>query len=717
MRFSLRSLACMSVLAGALLAGCSGSRTSAIPSSAALQSNKTVTASLTISIGGAGTQVAKRGTQSIPATSSKSLIIKYLGDPSPTNAPTNPFNPPSTAATVTIGSTPYMNINTGTGGNCTTVGSSLQCTITGLILPVGTIDLYVLDYDTAQTSSTPTGNLIYAAVLPVTVSASATIVNANTLAAPTITLSGNDAATGASVAFSLTSLGISPVGAAIATASPFAYSSPVGITAKDANGNTITGTLSPVTVSLNDTTGSVCLAYVSAATLSASPSATPTPCTAASVGSTPASVTISNTADQVYVQYNNRPVTLATAAPFALTLANPAPSGTPSSIPITFTGNAFATAAPNAVTGAVLNYNGTVYIAEGSGLAPSAAIVPFTLTNGKLTASSATLPSTAKIGYGGGATPTTSSTLSGQVVGMTIGPDGNIWFVEQNGTSVYVGVYAVAASASNGLISQGTVAETSNIGTLLTSGNDTVTGITTQNGYVWITDTASDVVRVNPASLNGTFANDTTGTGIVAIEAGALSSSGAGTGVGLSGVPSPAPGLAASGTSNIVWPAASPSARNFIKVIPLPSPTATAGGSFFTGTSNDFSTSGLTSPVSKGGILLDSTGTGNYWTAAGISLLFGNGTFGAAISIPSNDGVGGIAQESLDNAMFTWLSSAAGNLVQYSTVTGTYKGTFGPATGSTGPGPTGTSLVGVGNYLIGTVPGATTSPAIYVIVP
>lgn len=730
-KLNLRWLAVATIVAGAALAGCSGggSRTSAVPSTPALQSNKTVTTSVTVTIGGAGTQVAKRGTQSIPASNSKAIIIKYLGDSTPTNAPTNPFSPPSTAAVATIGSTPYMNINTGTGGNCTTVGSSLQCTITGLILPVGTMDLYVLDYDTAQSSSTITGNLIYGAVQPVTVSTSATIVNANTQSAPTFSLSGNNGVSGATVALSITSLAITPNAAALATASPFVVSTPITITAKDASGNSISGALTPVTVSLSDTTGALCLAYVSAATLSASPSATPTPCSVASSGSTPASITVSNTSDQFYVYYNNRPVSLATAAPFTLTVSNPAPSGTPSSLPITFTGAGFATAVSAGLPGAVLNYNGTVYVAEGTVggtlLSPAAAIVPFTLTNGKLSASSSTLPSTVTTGYGNAASSTTSaSTLSATPVGMTIGSDGNIWFVEENSTAlgsvsgVYVGVYAISSSgASNGLIGTGKVAETVNIAGMLGLGNSSnkpfITGITSQGGYIWITDSDGDVVRVTPSSINGTFRNDTSGTGIVAIDANESSSTGGGafsggTGQGLVGTAaSPLPGLTTSGTSSLVWLSAT---GGFDKVSPSSSATSASGGSFFSTTQTSNFNNNPTTPIGIGGIALDSTGTGNYWSTSSTVFIYSNLSSSSTIT-PAQTPVGGIAQETLDNDMFTWSSGA---LVDYTNLTGTISKSFGTAASGAGPGPTGTSLVGFSNYLVGAIPGGT---SLYVIVP
>src|SRR5579872_3191559 len=88
------------IAAGAVLAGCSGGGVKSLPPSAPM-SGQTVTTSMTVMIAGPGTQTAMRHGQTIPANNSKAIVIKYVGDPTPASAPTNPFipGPPATAPT------------------------------------------------------------------------------------------------------------------------------------------------------------------------------------------------------------------------------------------------------------------------------------------------------------------------------------------------------------------------------------------------------------------------------------------------------------------------------------------------------------------------------------------------------------------------------------------------------------------------------------------
>ena len=142
------------LLASALTAGCSGggssSMNSGVPSpnssanpGTAAPSQQTAKAALTVSIPDNGQleSTDRRATKSI--YTSGSIVVRYAMDANPANAPTNAFDFPASTA---IAAGAPANVATGTGGNCSTVGGSLNCTLS-VTLPVGVLDLYLLVFD------------------------------------------------------------------------------------------------------------------------------------------------------------------------------------------------------------------------------------------------------------------------------------------------------------------------------------------------------------------------------------------------------------------------------------------------------------------------------------------------------------------------------------------------------------------------------------------
>lgn len=746
------------VLAAAVLAGCSGGgHSTATPSTpsnntsgnsgsgSALTGQTANVPSFTVNIGGPNTQEAHRNGQTIPAANAKSLVVRYSGDSNPTAAPTNPFSVSPSFQIATINGANFVNLTTpNPPGNCTTVGSgttaTLQCTITGLQVPVGTFDMYILVYDQVG----GVGNLIYGSVLPITASTSGTLVNANTNAAPSFSLGGNNSAPGVTIALgngpnpsvATAAATVAPAAAALATTTPYATYGPYSLLANDTNGIAITGTLSPVSVSINDTTSSICLSY--AAGTSASPAPTPTPCAYASAGATPAAVTVVNTNDVVYVQYNNRPVTQATSAPWKITAAivSPAPSATAAttSIPVKFAPAAFSTAlaSTTANEGAEAVIGSTLYVATtATATSPPTEIESFTLTNGKLALSSTQLPTTLTTGVnalqkGTGqawpaptATPTSAASLQGIVQGMTVGPDGNLWFVEQvySTPGIAVGVYAVNRAVT-GVVAQNGVAESTLIpaissglqpgGGITAAGITSAaypTGITSMGGFVWVTDSAGDIIRVNPGVFGGSIGDDSSASGTMI----ALGSNP----TLVTGTPGVGKGLASDITvGTVVGGLTSNSASTGLlevfntstltQITPVSAPTSTPGGSFLTGTASTdvkAQSTAFTAPTS--GILLGSDG--NFWAASTTATVgFQNSNLGATATVSSKGANGNsIVQGGLDSFLFAALTTGG---VAFTNTSGSISGTI---TGSNACGSsdavaafTGQGLAILNNYLI-----------------
>lgn len=756
------------VLAAAVLAGCSGGgHSTATPSTpsnitsgnsgsgSALTGQTANVPSFTVNIGGPNTQEAHRNGQTIPAANAKSLVVRYSGDSNPTAAPTNPFSVSPSFQIATINGANFVNLTTpNPPGNCTTVGSgttaTLQCTITGLQVPVGTFDMYILVYDQVG----GVGNLIYGSVLPITASTSGTLVNANTNAAPSFSLGGNNSAPGVTIALgngpnpsvATAAATVAPAAAVLATTTPYATYGPYSLLANDTNGIAITGTLAPVSVSINDTTSSICLSY--AAGTSASPAPTPTPCAYASAGATPAAVTVVNTNDVVYVQYNNRPVTQATSAPWKITAAivSPAPSATAAttSIPVKFTAGAFAaptfsTAQNNAGAEAVIG--STLYVAtQASATSPPSEIESFTLTNGKLALASTQLPTSLTTGVnalqkGTGqawpaptATPTSASNLLGAVAAMTVGPDGNLWFAE-NVTStagVAIGVYAVNRAVT-GVVAQGGVAESTNI-TVVSSGLQpgggitaagvtaggagAISGMTSMGGFVWVTDASGDIIRVNPGVFGGSVGDDSSATGtMIALGGGptlVTGTPGIGKGLGSTGdnitVGNMVPGLTANSASTAIVQVFNGS--TLTQITPVSAPTSTPGGSFLTGTaSTDIKAQSVAFTTPTSGVILASDG--NFWQGGTSNFQYSNLTTTATGSAQGATG-NSITQGGLDSFIFAVLT---GGKVAYTNTSGSISGQISGAgacaTGSI-TAPSGTNLAVLNNYLVYSVTGTTT---------
>lgn len=157
-------LAPLLLSASVTLVSCSGGGGGA---TRALPATNPAAATLTVAIPNGGqVPAALRKTRTI-GSGSASIVVRYVGGNNPSFAPSTPFDFPSNA--VVASGTP-VNLTTGSGGNCTSSGGNLTCTLSGIVLPVGSLDLYILDYD----GQNGTGNLIYGSVTPVQFNANGT---------------------------------------------------------------------------------------------------------------------------------------------------------------------------------------------------------------------------------------------------------------------------------------------------------------------------------------------------------------------------------------------------------------------------------------------------------------------------------------------------------------------------------------------------------------
>jgi hypothetical protein len=492
-------LAAYYVLAGALLAGCAGAKS--VPA-AAPQSN-TAQSTLTFSVPETVTTSSGTRTPQFVSSSTASIVVKFIGD-DPNNPPSSTgVNPPATATTAATVNVVATGNASPAPGQCIVSGTVLNCSIQ-VSLPVGKLDVYILCYP----SPSGAGTVLSSSVTTVQINSDGSVVqpgtaNAATLNSPT----ANVNASGASVTLastlaltpnsgSLPNPSITPNGFGQAQPAPVSLSSPQVPTYKAADGSTVAAgqTITPVTITDTDTSGSTCLIYVKSGATSA------TPCPLTQSGS---SVTLSNTSDAYVVAYANKFIPAAGITLNARFSTSTSLLSTTQQLTVTPTAVAGGAALGTASSGAIL-YDSTssaVYTGLQSSTTPLTATA-YSSSTGYGT------PAKVAITSVNGSASTTTLTGSSGVTGIALGPDSNIWMAENNGSSTtqYVAVYLVNAS---GLIPGTSTSVASGTGKFieytLTGGtaSATVTGIATFNSYVYVTDTKNDLWRINPAK--GTF--------------------------------------------------------------------------------------------------------------------------------------------------------------------------------------------------------------------
>lgn len=455
--FTTRGLTLAAITAAVVLAGCSGSGRSAVPSapsSASLPSSQTVAAKLTFLLPNVQTASSTtRSPQYLPTTA-QSVVIKYIGDnPSATPAPGS--SPPATA--ITAGSANLT--TTGSGSNCTSSSAGLTCTVT-VSFVVGNVDIYIQ----AFSGTNGTGTLLAYSVSTLYVNSNGTL----TVGGPTgatatpAPLGANTGGTSSTV--TLTSAVALPVSGTPNPAAtlptsvvvPQTSGYPVVVSGGalsylDAAGNAVPSNVSitPVTITSADTTGNTCLIYVKAGGTSGT--TTYSPCAFPSSGSTPAPVTLVNSSDTYAIQYNNRYEPLL-GFKVSATVSGSSASATPAPATITVNPTHYAlgsgAAAGSATTGAIAydsvgknvyagTFNASDPLAIGAyststgygAVALMTALSSNVYPDGYgLTISGATLLRTAAANALTG--NTTAAGVNKGVVGLAMGSDNNLWVAE-----------------------------------------------------------------------------------------------------------------------------------------------------------------------------------------------------------------------------------------------------------------------------------------------
>src|SRR5579872_7445019 len=138
-KLNIRSLAAAAIVAGAILAGCSGGGVKSTPPLQQQQLGKSVGVTMTFMIGSVSKQALQRNPQYIPA-STQSLVIKYAGDNAAAPPTAGGANPPATAVTAATVNVAVSGSNPPPAGSCVAIGSAYQCTVT-VQFPVGVLDI------------------------------------------------------------------------------------------------------------------------------------------------------------------------------------------------------------------------------------------------------------------------------------------------------------------------------------------------------------------------------------------------------------------------------------------------------------------------------------------------------------------------------------------------------------------------------------------------
>ena len=503
-----RAVALLVTIAALAIAGCGGGGKSSLPAVPSQQLGQKVGVTLTITLGTPPkTQSSTRKPAYVP-TSAQSLVIEYIGNVAGATPAPGGMTPPSNvtvAATVNVTATAT---NPPPPGECFASGGAYTCTV-NVQLPVGVIDLYILAY----TGQNGTGTFLASSVTTAQVNSNATLTTPGTTT--TIALNTLGAALGGVTLGAISAIvpnGVPKPSVTAASypnaAAPNVYSAAGTITATDASNNVIpsNNAIQPVTITDTDTSGASCLVYIAAG------ASTATPCPFASAAS---SVTLSNTSDSYAVLYNGRYVPAGTLN-IKAAIASPAPATTPSPITVSITPTIFAVGSATlsaAYMGPVAtmlydSLSNNVYVGMGSASTPLYAI-PYSSSAGYGTPVAVNVTSV----NGSAATQLTGSG-GGNVLGgpneMTIGPDNNIWFTENNGRPnfEYVAVAAIHSAvinpATGGTIQPGpgVFAEYQFYGPSVNNPNEgpPLKGIASMGGFIWIVDKDGDLWRIDSAT-------------------------------------------------------------------------------------------------------------------------------------------------------------------------------------------------------------------------
>lgn len=475
------------------------------PNTGQQNSAQKVPVTFTITIGSSTqSQSAARRPATIP-TNTQSFVVSYTGN-NPAATPVPGSAPPTgatVAATIDVTST---NTNPPPAGQCYASGGAYTCTIS-LSLPVGVLDVYIAAY--AGTNGS--GALLANNVVIAQVNANGTITQPGSSTPITVQL-----LTGAAVGtMTLGAISITPNGVYAASPGPtaypndsggYAYSTAGTVTVADPNGSPIpAGTkIQTLTVTDTDTSGATCLVYIPNGASSASP------CPFASAAST---INLSTSGDSYAVLYNgkfvpNGTITIDGVIPGAS--ATPAPISAPI-LPSTFAlGSATFAKGPS---GNIL-YDPTskkIYAGVNDSSHPLATVA-YSATTGYGALSSIAVTSV----NGSGA-----SSLSGDraVSTMVLGPDNNIWFIENDRRSRTTTTYVAAAVINSSAINPtngSTVSPGAGVFVeyALATGQTyvnrpgstyhkpSVGTIASFDGYIWVLTRTGDFWRIDPTTGN-----------------------------------------------------------------------------------------------------------------------------------------------------------------------------------------------------------------------
>src|SRR5579872_3321607 len=507
MRFPYFRYAISLVVAAGIFAGCGGGGKSLVPGGSSQQSTgQSVPVTFTVTIGSQSqTQSTKRNPQFIPS-STQSLVIDYIGNnPSATPAPgaTPPANV-TTAATINVTAS---TTNPPPVGDCFASNGTYTCTIS-LKLPVGILDLYVLAY----AGQNGTGLLLSGAVVIAQVNANGTVTQPGSSTPISIALTQKGEPVGtASLGSNATIVPNGVPKPSVAAPSyptntaPYVYSAAETVAVSNPSGTPIpAGTpISSITVTDNESGGASCLVYIP------NGATTATPCPFATSAS---SITLSTSGDGYAVLYNGKFVPAGSISITGAVAGGVTPTPITVSItPTVFTVGPTHTFTTNGVPIGALAYDsvgGALYIGIGSASTPlykssfststgyaSPAPVAVTSVNGVAAA--------ALSAHGGGS-------VGGGPAAMVIGPDNNLWFVEDDGeeSTPYVAVAVINSAAVNpagGAAIQpgaGVFAEYTLAAVPGSNGNASppLKTVASLGGFIWVMDKRGDFYRINPTT-------------------------------------------------------------------------------------------------------------------------------------------------------------------------------------------------------------------------
>ncbi len=244
----------------------------------------------------------------------------------------------------------------------------------------------------------------------------------------------------------------------------------------------------PSTITDNDTTGITCLVYEPAGAASA------TPCP---LSSTKSSVTLTSSNDGYAILYNGKPVP---GASVNLSVSSPSTSY---SVPIlgTVSLGTLPFASGGGPIGALAEdpISKTVYAATGN---PSTPLVAITYS---ATGYGAPTPINVSSVNGAPASRLAANQATNVIGGaddLVIGPDGNLWIIENNGpnTNQYVAVYPLHTAAVNPNGGPAISPATGAFGEYLLYEVDSkpLKGIASDGTYIWVIDNFGELWRIDP---------------------------------------------------------------------------------------------------------------------------------------------------------------------------------------------------------------------------